>query len=89
LVWGVTPDFWSLSGSGLILGGAIWVAVAKSWIKAELGDVERDLYEAVELDETGTGNDNGEFEVGDDEIDGVRSEGQNQDTQNLVTREEE
>jgi hypothetical protein len=80
------PDFWSLSGSGLVLGGAIWVAVARSRIQQQ-DDGERDLYQPVELDEMRAGNDD-EFEVGDDEMDGIGSEGRNQDTQHLVTREE-
>jgi len=48
LVWSIIPDFLSLSGSGLILGGAIWVAVAKSRIKFErTDDLERSEYVRV------------------------------------------
>ena len=64
------PDFWSLSGSGLILGGAIWVAVAKARIKEGHNgeDVERsNEYAAVELEDTDLGNRSGVFEVGDQE----------------------
>lgn len=37
-IWGVVPDFWSISGSGLILGGTIWVAIAQSRTKQERSD---------------------------------------------------
>ena len=70
LIWGIIPDFWSISGSGLILGGAIWVAVAKSKIKHDHpDDLERSEYIAVDGDENQKDN---EFELGelsDDEID--------------------
>jgi hypothetical protein len=52
----------------LILGGAIWVAVAKARIKEGHNgeDVERNNeYAAVELEDTDLGNRSGEFEVGD------------------------
>lgn len=29
VVFGVTPGWWSLAGSALIFGGAVWVAVSK------------------------------------------------------------
>ena len=62
-IWGTIPDFWSISGSGLILGGAIWVAVAKSRVKHDVDDVERNGYTAVNGDEhTGKVN---EFELGE------------------------
>lgn len=75
---GVMPDFWSLSGSGLILGGAIWVAVAKARHiegHVENSDGERNEYVAVELEDTNLGYRSGEFEVGDqeDDIDDRRS----------------
>jgi len=70
MIWGIIPDFWSISGSGLILGGAIWVAVAKSKIKHDHPeDLERSEYIAVDGDENQKDN---EFELGelsDDEID--------------------
>jgi hypothetical protein len=48
LIWGIVPDFWSISGSGLILGGAIWVAVAKSRLRPENSDDrERNEYIAI------------------------------------------
>jgi hypothetical protein len=63
-VWGVIPDFWSISGSGLILGGAIWVAVAKARIKHDgQDDVERGGYTAV-MGEEDLAKEN-EFELGD------------------------
>jgi hypothetical protein len=72
LIWGTIPDFWSISGSGMILGGAVWVAIAKSKIKHDnLDDLERNDYEAVNTDEQ-TGKYN-EFELGeisDNEEDG-------------------
>ena len=72
LIWGTIPDFWSISGSGMILGGAVWVAIAKSKIKHDNpDDLERNDYEAVNTDEQ-TGKYN-EFELGeisDDEEDG-------------------
>jgi drug/metabolite transporter (DMT)-like permease len=62
-IWGTIPDFWSISGSGLILGGAIWVAVAKSRVKHDVDDVERNGYTAVNGDDhTGKVN---EFELGE------------------------
>ena len=61
-IWGVIPDFWSISGSGLILGGAIWVAVAKSRIQHQ-DDLERNEYVALNNDEQ-SGKDT-EFELGD------------------------
>jgi hypothetical protein len=62
LVWGIIPDFWSISGSGLILGGAIWVAVAKSRIKHDnQDDLERNEYVAVDGEE----NAKDEFELGE------------------------
>jgi drug/metabolite transporter (DMT)-like permease len=64
IIWGVIPDFWSISGSGLILGGAIWVAIAKSRIKHDhQDDLERNEYAPVNNDEH-TGKDN-EFELGE------------------------
>jgi hypothetical protein len=73
IIWGIIPDFWSISGSGLILGGAIWVAVAKSRIKVEHPeDLERNEYVALDGEEhDGKLN---EFELGelsDDEEDHV------------------
>jgi hypothetical protein len=69
LVWGITPDVWSLSGSCLILGGAIWVSVVKSRIKHEHSeDIEFTQYTAVELEDTNL-EDNIQFEVGDREAD--------------------
>ena len=63
------------------MGGAIWVAVAKSRIKHE-EDVERNQYRAVELDETnGTRNDD-EFEVGDDGDDEMRDRHVRSDSEN-------
>jgi hypothetical protein len=51
-VWGVIPDFWSISGSGLILGGAIWVAIAKSRIKRQRNeDLEPSGYVRVNGEE--------------------------------------
>jgi hypothetical protein len=87
------PDFWSLSGSGLILGGAIWVAVAKSRIKHE-EDVERDQYRAVELDETNGMHNEDEFEAGDDGDDEmrdrhVRSDPQDEDDHSLMAEVED
>jgi len=38
LVWGIIPDFGLTSASGLIPGGANWVAAAKSRIKHERDD---------------------------------------------------
>jgi len=69
LIWGIVPDFWSISGSGLILGGAIWVAVAKSRIKHGQDDLERNEYVALNRDEQNV-KDN-EFQLGevDDEED--------------------
>jgi drug/metabolite transporter (DMT)-like permease len=50
--WGIIPDFLSISESGLILGGVIWVAVAKSRIKHHhQDDLERNEYVAVNSDE--------------------------------------
>lgn len=77
LVWGTIPDFWSLSGSGLILGSAIWVAVAKSKIKHEnQDDLERSGYVAVNNEEQGWKR-NEEFELeemdDDDEVEGSAS----------------
>ena len=64
IIWGIIPDFWSISGSGLILGGAIWVAVTKSRIKHEhQDDWERNEYIAVDSDEQ-SGKET-EFELGD------------------------
>lgn len=63
IIWGVIPDFWSISGSGLILGGAIWVAIAKSRIKHDQDDLERNEYAPVNSDEH-TGKDS-EFELGE------------------------
>ena len=51
IVWNVVPDFWSISGSGLILGGAIWVAVAKARITNEPDDLERNGYVLLNGDE--------------------------------------
>ena len=63
MIWGIIPDFWSISGSGLILGGAIWVAVAKSRVKLENhDDLERNEYLPVGTDEE-HGKD--EFELGE------------------------
>jgi drug/metabolite transporter (DMT)-like permease len=64
LVWGTVPDFWSISGSGLILGGAIWVAVAKAKLHHEHGDdLERNEYIPVNNeDEAGKTT---EFELGE------------------------
>lgn len=44
IVWDVVPDFWSISGSGLILGGAIWVALAKARITNDPDDLESNGY---------------------------------------------
>jgi hypothetical protein len=68
-IWGIIPDFWSISGSGLILGGAIWVAVAKSRIKQEHSDdLERNGYIALNGEEQGIKeNDFDLEEFGDDE----------------------
>jgi hypothetical protein len=71
LVWGITPDIWSLSGSGLILGGAIWVSVVRSRIKPEhFEDVEstHGQYTAVELEDTNI-QDNVHLEGRNHEID--------------------
>ena len=64
IIWGVIPNFWSISGSGLILGGAIWVAIAKSRIKHDdQDDLERNGYVSVNNEEQ-TGKEN-EFELGE------------------------
>jgi hypothetical protein len=64
-VWGVIPDFWSISGSGLILGGAIWVAVAKSRIKHDHhDDLERNDYVRVDGEEQ-VGKPAEDFELGE------------------------
>jgi hypothetical protein len=71
LVWGITPDIWSLSGSVLILGGAIWVSVVRSRIKPEhFEDVEstHGEYTAVELEDTNI-QDNFHLEGRNHEID--------------------
>lgn len=49
----------------MILGGAIWVAVAKARIKEGQGNGEDVEYVAVELEDTNRGNRSDEFEVGD------------------------
>jgi hypothetical protein len=69
------PDFWSISGSGLILGGAIWVAVAKSRIKQEhRDDLERSGYIAVNGEEQdGKENNFGLEELDDEEDEQVES----------------
>ena len=72
-MWGVIPDFWSISGSGLILGGAIWVAVAKSRIKHEHhDDLERNDYVRVDGEEQ-IGKPAEDFELGEmsDDEEGV------------------
>jgi hypothetical protein len=62
LIWGTIPDFWSISGSGLILGGAIWVAIAKSRIKHDnQDDLERNDYAAVDNEDLDGKDD---FELG-------------------------
>lgn len=75
IIWGVIPDFWSISGSGLILGGAFWVAIAKSRIKHDHQvDLERSEYVPVDSEEQ-NGKEN-EFELGEiseDEEERVRS----------------
>lgn len=63
IIWGTIPDFWSISGSGLILAGAIWVAVAKSRVKHDTDDLERNEYTAVNGHEP-AGKVN-EFELGE------------------------
>jgi hypothetical protein len=67
LVWGTSPDFWSLSGSGLILGSAIWVAIAKAKVKHENhDDLERGGYVAVNNQDEPHGKlHDEEFELGD------------------------
>jgi hypothetical protein len=68
LIWGIIPDFWSISGSGLILGGAVWVAIAKSRIKHDnQDDLERNDYAAVNNEDL-DGKDDFELgEVSDDD----------------------
>jgi hypothetical protein len=62
-IWGIIPDFWSISGSGLILGGAVWVAVAKSRVNHERqDDLEANEYVAVNSEER-SGKET-EFELG-------------------------
>ena len=64
LIWGTIPDFWSISGSGMILGGAIWVAMAKTKIKHEtLDDLERNEYEPIITEEQS--GEYKEFELGE------------------------
>ena len=98
LIWGIIPDFWSISGSGLILGGAVWVAIAKSRVKHDNGDdLERNEY-AVVNGEDHDGKDDFELgEISEDDEEVVASSSSSPVTPNSpvrnnsgeVTREDE
>ncbi len=55
VVWNTTPGLWSIVGSSLILGSAIYVAVQKQTAegskKVEIGDQERGLVDGMDAED--------------------------------------